>query len=168
MSVDKVFTARFPSSCKPTLCLLRRSLRLSRELAYDVVRARGRCILKSSEYYWSNALQPVFDDKIHGLTRWWCDSGTLLEEILYIDGKRHGLEQHWYENGTLRAEIPYVDGKRHGLARAWYANGTLWMEIQHVDGKRHGIARWWRNDGSFEKERVYSNACIGLSCVNVF
>ena len=127
-----MFTARFPSSCEPTLCLLRRRVRLSREVTDDVVRARGSV----EKHAFTDGLVSWFDDKRHGLARWWRENNTLSDEVPFFDDKRHGLERWWHENGTLWAEIPYVDGKKHGLARWWRTNGILWEEISYIDDKQ--------------------------------
>ena len=156
MSGRKVFTARFPSSCEPTLCLLRRQMGLSRELTDDVVRARG-VVRKSSEPYMPNVdvIESVFDGKRHGLERWWRENGTLWTEIPFVDGKRHGLARWWYENGTLWKEVPFVDDKRHGLDRLWHENGTISEEIPFVDDKRHGLERWWYENGTLRAKTPF-------------
>ena len=132
MSALKVFIARFPASCTPTLCLLRRRVRLSRELRDDVVRMRGR--VQTSHDYTFLVQTSVFDDKRHGLKRWWDDYGTLLAYIPFVDDKPRGIAQWWHENGTLELEIKFVDGKQHGLERMWHENGTLRQVVMHESG----------------------------------
>lgn len=137
-----VFVDRFPCSTVPILCLLRRRVRLSREVTDDVVRAHG---YRNSGLYvgssWFNGLQ-------HGLERGWHTNGHW--EMPYVDDKPHGLSRGWYKSGSLHWETLYVGGNRHGLSRGWYENGARRGEVRYVDGKAQGRTRWWCEDGSLE------------------
>lgn len=124
-----VFDGRFPRGVvATTLSLMRRRLRLSREMVDDVVRTRGH--VNKELYCYSN--------------------GVLFCKIPYFDGKQHGLSRGWHLNGACYWVDSYVDGKRHGLSREWYTNGTRHWEISYVDGEPHGLLRWWRKDESLE------------------
>lgn len=149
-----VFTGRFPHSLAPTLCLLRRRVRLSREVADDVVRARG---CKTKHDYFVNAVEEsLFDGKKHGLRREWNENGA-RHELYYVDGKRHGLARWWYTNGALQCEMTYVANRQHGLSRWWHSNGACHWAFPYVDNKRHGLGRFWRVDGSLEHEVEYDH-----------
>lgn len=150
----RVFVDCFPSSLTSTLCLLRRRVRLSRELTDDVVRARGHKVQLDDRY--ADVVASIFDDKYHGRTyaRLW--SGV-REIIPYVDGKRHGLACSFYCNGNRLAEVPYVNSQRHGLSRRWHAHGTLAVEERHVDNWIHGYERKWREDGTLFEENLWSH-----------
>lgn len=148
MTYKHVFVDRFPPSLATTLCLLRRSVRLSRELADDVVRARGHIDMNKLRLEDNAALRynPYFDGKRHGLSLGWHDNGVRHWERFFVDGKQHGLTRGWHMNGVRKWECFYVDGNPHGLSRGWHPNGVHWWETAYVDGgKRH--ERWWHPNG---------------------
>lgn len=127
----RVFTDRFPSSLVSVVSLLRRRVRCSREVADDVVRARGYIKMNMAFI-------------------------ELFEEQRFFDNIRHGLGRAWYKNnGAPHWETTYVNGKRHGLERVWYANGTLGQEIAYSNDERHGLARWWSEEGTLLHAIVY-------------
>ena len=123
-SKECVFTTQFPSRVAPTVCLLRRRLVLSREVISDVVRARGRVIMKYQK-----------------------EDGRLTMEVSEFDNKKHGLTRRWFLNGNLAWEMPYIDGIQHGIERQWHTNGARRWVVPHVKGLMHGTARWWRDTG---------------------
>jgi antitoxin component YwqK of YwqJK toxin-antitoxin module len=49
-------------------------------------------------------------------------SGKMLEETPIVnigseDGKIHGMEKFYYESGEIEYETPYINGKKHGLEK---------------------------------------------------
>lgn len=124
-----VWNECLPASFLATLKLLRRRMRLSREIADVVVRAR--CLVTK---------------KYH--------NNSLIREFSYVDNRKHGLER-WWHNERKHAEFIYKDGKRQGYERWWHSNGVLRAVIPNVDDVFHGRARWWRSDRSLEAEITY-------------
>lgn len=165
-SKKAVYSYSLPPRVTPTLCLLRRRLRLSREVSDDVERARGHVVRLRSQFgprgnYTDNALveELFFDNKQHGLGRGWhSSSGALWWEYPYIDDEWHGRVREWYADGiTLQHEATYINDKQHGFERWWNVEGTLYWEIPYVDGKWHGTERLWRFDGTLSLEIVFNN-----------
>lgn len=155
----RVYDTCFPLSLASTLSLLRRRVRLSREVADDVVRARGY-IGPVKWVYWKTE-KYFFDDKSHGRETWLQDDGvTIRAEFTYVNGKIHGEERWWHPNGVLESDHFYVDGKMHGLRRLWRENGRLRGTIMYVNGIRHGVMRFWNEEGTVVKEEHYVNGHI--------
>ena len=150
VKTEMVYPFRLPSCVMSTLSLMRRRLHVSREMADDVVRARGRLArFASSEV-------SLFDNIWHGRVRAWHEnSGTLSWECIYVKGLPHGHMRRWHNNGALCVEIPYVNGKVHGIRRKWYDNGARDYEIPHVDDHFHGLARWWNPDSCLQHEEFF-------------
>ena len=73
--------------------------------------------------------------KLHGLTEWWYENGTLGYRDNWEHGKKHGLAEVWYENGTLMYRDNYEYGKLHGLSEGWHENGTQWFRCNYENGK---------------------------------
>lgn len=132
----RVFTDRFPSCTVPTLCLLRRRMSLSRELADDIVRMRGQRLY---EYDWFLTPENVTNTYI----------------TVRFDGMKHGLARWFHENGIRWAELPFVNDKTHGVQRWWDSDNTLRSEYTFVNDMRHGVSRRWGNDGSLEHEVTF-------------
>ena len=103
-----VYTDRLPPD---TLCLLRRRMKLSRELADDVVRARG-CVTQVCRADNSLARTTIMFDNILQLEQGWFSYGVLAWETPYANGKRHGVERWWYKNGVCNSEAVCVNGER--------------------------------------------------------
>lgn len=129
-SNECVFTAHFPSYTFPTLCLLRRRARLSRELVDDVMRARGR-IRHTPEIPHEESW---FDNIRHGRSRGLYFNGIVWWDYTYVCNQRHGLSRGWHMNGARQWEISYVAGKKHGPAQEWNENGSEWWAGKFIDG----------------------------------
>ena len=139
MSSLYVFATSFPPYVVSTLCLLRRRVRLSRELSDDVVRARGyeRRRVRGTNFD-GDTLEEMscFDNQEHGLTRGrFRTTGKLWWEIPLSAGKWNGIARYWHENGNLHFEMSYVNDLRHGRTRQWSADGNLVQECYYVDGR---------------------------------
>ncbi len=48
---------------------------------------------------------------MHGMCKWYYESGTLKTEGNWIDGIQDGICRWYYENGKLKAEANFTDGK---------------------------------------------------------
>lgn len=123
----------FPVSLVATLCLLRRRVRLSRELADEVVRARGYVTRGFGLYSNIVGKVPFFDDRLHGVTVWKDANGTVMMKYRHIDGIRQGFHRWWHTNGTLQGKVLYVDGKRQGPQPYWNEDGALQYVTHWVD-----------------------------------
>ena len=126
-----VNASTFPSRVTPLLGLLRKRMRLSRELVDDVVRARGRMVRET------------------------IDNNSIWEQT-HFDDYRHGPSLAFYASGGHRWKLCYVNGKVHGLGRYYYANGHPQREVTYVNGKWSGRSRTWREDGSLKAIAWYA------------
>lgn len=128
-----VYTDALPRYFVPVMCLLRARVRASREIADDIVRARGYIIVYKDRV---GAKTPCIDERKHGVTIWWHRNGTTLKAKLpYFKGKMHGMRVWWHPNGVLAAEFPFYKDVRHGLHRVWEADGSLSKETLCEDGR---------------------------------
>lgn len=100
---------------------------MSREVTDDVVRARGKVECGFFPAYGSAVFTPryecpVFDEKRHGMYRWW-RLQQLTDETWFVDDNEHGIARGWHRNGSLAYEHTYVNGKMCGLWKSWRENG---------------------------------------------
>lgn len=170
-----LFRHRLPSHHVATILLLRRRMRLSREVSDDVVRSRG---CEVTHHTWleetlhfvimDNAVTLEKFDLTHSVVMWRATE-------YYLDNARTGkwqswrvflnsnavfrLEEHLYGNDesqgqmrTLLDETIYVNDRKHGVERHWFANGQLQRETPYVNGEKHGIEREWLWDGTLKTE----------------
>lgn len=128
------FNDRLPLATRATLRLLRRRVHLSRELADDVVRARGHNCRSRFGYLDECVETPVYDEKRNATTRLWYADGTLKAKLFHVDGMYHGVQRWWHRNGILNTEIAYDNGEQHGTERWWDARGTLLSQKMFQDG----------------------------------
>lgn len=139
-----VYADRFPLYYVPLLALLRRRMRLSRELSDDIVRARGGM---NALYYSDRSLHahmPYLDGMRHGTTRWFSTNGTVHGELYFEAGNRQGRTRWWWcdNTGFLQQESFYVDDQLHGTSRLYHSTGALSTELVYEHGKvisRNGV-----------------------------
>lgn len=131
-SCKRVYGDLLPLSITLTMCLLRRRVHLSREVADDVVRAR--CYVTRSKNILGRDEEMCFLDNNtpHGRSRGWYVNGARWWEAPYVDGKKHGITRVWHNNGVLRWKITYVNG-RHLLAGECGENGVLLWETTYAN-----------------------------------
>lgn len=162
----RVFTAKLSTEHIATILLLRRRMRLSREVSDEVVRSRG-CELKGYNRMRGETTRVfIIDDAVTINTRH-CDSYPLVRSTRqYRDNKRHGRWWHvWYDNEDIAsAETVYVNDEEHGLSRKWWSNGKLASETPLVHGVRDGVVRKWYRSGTLGSETPYVK---GLICGTV-
>ncbi len=85
---------------------------------------------------------PYVNDEIHGLERWWYESGSKAEESMWKDGKEQGLETYWYENGQKRHEEICRSDKQHGVATSWREDGKKESEAYFIRGQEYAKMEW--------------------------
>lgn len=117
------YNGHFPNEFKQTLQLLRARLRMARETADDVVRARGHVVKIERNPLWCEQ-HSILDGERHGLWRSVWGDGDRSEQN-YVHNKQHGIYRHWYSNGVLSTAIPYVSNRCHGIVRRWRSDGCL-------------------------------------------
>ena len=44
---------------------------------------------------------PLLKGKLHGLARWWDESGKLYEESNWLNGQLHGVRRLWWYDGSI-------------------------------------------------------------------
>ena len=158
-----VFSDALPSQFAATLSLLRKRQRLARELADDVMRARGfvkrntSLIGEGDTDGWVDA--SLYDnDKYHGFVRWYRADGSLSCEVPHVDGNRHGFVRSWHSNGMLRSCNTLIRGLYDGLYREWSESGILLQETSMKNDKYDGLSRRWRDeDGTLSSMKIYQD-----------
>lgn len=160
-----VFTDALPASFVSLLCLLRRRLGLSREVADDVVRAR--CYMMKYQTYGYVTIVPYVDERRNGRKRMWrANSGLLVSEEPYLDDRRHGFVRFWHANGALRSSATLVHDQYHGVFRKWNADGVLVYEVTTDHNMYHGLKRRYYDDGSLREETKYERGIAEYSYIH--
>lgn len=71
--------------------------------------------------------------------------------------KRHGWSREYTESGILKAEHHYVHGIRDGISRLYYNTGELMTEWIYRNGKRHGPSLGYFKNGRLRDRGTYQN-----------
>lgn len=154
-----VFPYTLPWRFAATILLLRRRVRLSREVTDDIARARVTRVRQSfvdvPALTWSDGA--FVDGVAHGPHQIWHSTGKLQSEHMYDSGRKQGITRWWDSDGTLREEIPYVRNLVHGVQRVYDSSGALFRETMHRHGWVHGIDRFFSSSGKIAAESTYVN-----------
>lgn len=83
------------------------------------------------------------NENLHGLTRYWDESGSLISEAIYSNGKLHGCWTSYYKDGSVKLKAHYYYGYKHGKEEYFYNNGQLKSLTEYNEGEvAFGTIRW--------------------------
>ncbi len=112
------------------------------------------------------------NEKLHGPSAYYADTGTLLSQQWFIhglregkgttyylngalhsierykQGKAEGKQEYYYSDGTFKSLLEYSKGLLNGDVKLYYPSGLLKRELHFVDGKRHGKEHVWNEMGT--------------------
>jgi len=71
--------------------------------------------------------------------------------------KPHGWSREFTESGILKAERHYTHGVRNGISRLYYTTGELMTEWVYQNGKRHGPSLGYYKTGRMKDKGMYQN-----------
>ena len=88
----------------------------------------------------TSAIGNYYEDKQHGVWKYYYSSGAQKQETNFINGIKHGLQRYWFaDSQQLKLEENFHMGKLHGLTTKFkYTNSKCHYkctEIQYFDGK---------------------------------
>ncbi len=93
-------------------------------------------------------------------------TGSLYEEIHYVNGIRHGLYKKYYQTSDVNAELMleveanYINGECVYPAKIYYpCSGSLKAEVHYVNGELNGLCKYYYETGELFEEYNY---LIGL------
>jgi len=107
---------------------------------------------------------PYIQNKRHGITREFFESGSLKFEGRYENGLEEGAFITKYENGTLKSKVNYIDGAMDGLAEGYYENQQPAYEINYKNGTYDGVYKKYKEGETAEDPSVlwiYKNYTMG-------
>jgi hypothetical protein len=84
-------------------------------------------------------------------------TGQLKSETHYKNGKKDGISIYWREDGTKLNEWQYTAGKLNGVCTSWYKNGQKSSEIHYKNGEKDGLDTKWREDGKKTNEWTFQD-----------
>jgi antitoxin component YwqK of YwqJK toxin-antitoxin module len=90
-----------------------------------------------------------------GVSRYYDQSGNLLELRAWSNGKKHGTWVTFNVQGRKTGEANYENDLKHGKWFIWDDNGTLRYEMQYVAGKKTGTWYMWDEQGKLIEEKQY-------------
>jgi antitoxin component YwqK of YwqJK toxin-antitoxin module len=122
------------------------------------------------------------NDKPHGVSRTWYESGKLKAEVFfdakgpvrsrcisyyengkvmgrgnYFDQKKDSIWLYYAENDSLKSIEQYLKGKANGKWVVYYENGKVAEEKNYLNGKREGLYRQFNLDGTLLFEMTYKD-----------
>ncbi len=119
--------------------------------------------------------------ELHGLARWYYESGKLQQEANYKHNKLHGRMLRFHENGNIESEAWYVNNLRdssfvqydlrgkktgveyylndtlHGFFERYYSDNQPMIEGEYLHGMLHGTWLFYDNIGTVIGRAVYKN-----------
>ncbi|MBT5078694.1 MAG: hypothetical protein HOM61_07285 [Candidatus Marinimicrobia bacterium] len=72
---------------------------------------------------------------LHGVTKYWDESGNLISEAIYLNGKLHGLWTSYFAGDWVKSKVNYYYGQKHGKEESFYDNGQLQSLTEYDEGK---------------------------------
>ena len=72
---------------------------------------------------------------LHGVTKYWDESGNLISESIYSNGKLHGLWLSYFSGNIVKSKVGYRYGQKHGKEEFFYDNGQLQSRTEYDAGE---------------------------------
>jgi len=82
------------------------------------------------------------DRPFSGVARRYSRHGTLLSEIVYVNGLQDGPARYWYPSGELMGEESFRRNGRSGVSREWHRNGKVKRETEFEHSIRVREKQW--------------------------
>jgi antitoxin component YwqK of YwqJK toxin-antitoxin module len=127
--------------------------------------------------YWDNGqlqseLQYNEAGELHGVARWYYETGNIQQEAHYHNNLLHGKMTRYYVSGNIESEgwytnnlkdsvltnynavgnitgiAHYINDSLHGFYATYYADGKTMIEGEYVNGLFHGIWLFYDQFGS--------------------
>ena len=87
------------------------------------------------------------------------ESGSIEEEITYVNDTPHGPFKRYYESGFLEQEGQFIAGLEDGIWKIYYESGQLYIEGSFTNGHRTGRWSIFYEDRSCKQDRSKSGQC---------
>jgi antitoxin component YwqK of YwqJK toxin-antitoxin module len=92
----------------------------------------------------------IFDD----------NSGSVLQELFFIEGKLTGLQKYYYPTGQLYSMGEMVDDLREGEWNWYFESGSISSTVNFKKDKKDGKQTMWEEKGLVITEEYYRNGKI--------
>jgi len=117
---------------------------------------RQRTLIAHIEYGFYKNQDGENNYYLHGISKFYFNTGFLESEISYEHGERHGVYKDYYSTGQLKTEQNYIKSEKNGVFKYYSDKGKLITEEFYIDNKRHGLQRYYNDStGILEKENYY-------------
>jgi antitoxin component YwqK of YwqJK toxin-antitoxin module len=80
-------------------------------------------------------------------------SGSVREEVRFVEGRKEGFVKTWFPGGQQASEESVLGGRRHGRTREWHPNGELKHDGMYEFGICTRATEW---DDTGRVVRVYN------------
>ena len=74
------------------------------------------------------------NNKINGVSKYWSEDGTLINEVEYLNGILHGTWKEYYPSGKIKSITEYKFDKKDGLQIIYYENGNKKNQTSFKEG----------------------------------
>lgn len=86
--------------------------------------------------------------------------GKLVSELNYKDGKLHGLCKYYNDSGILERELNYKNGKRNGLCKYW-EDGYIRSISNYRNDRLNGIDKYFEYETKeLLEENIFKNGKV--------
>jgi antitoxin component YwqK of YwqJK toxin-antitoxin module len=93
---------------------------------------------RNFSYYLDGSIEYESEYKngiLHGVTKYWDESGSLISEAIYSNGKLHGLWLSYFSGDIVKSKVGYRYGQKHGKEEIFYDNGQLQSLTEYDEGE---------------------------------
>ena len=93
---------------------------------------------RNFSYYLDGSIEYESEYKngiLHGVTKYWDESGNLISEAIYSNGKLHGLWLSYFSGNIVKSKVGYSYGQKHGKEEFFYDNGQLQSLTEYDAGE---------------------------------
>jgi hypothetical protein len=93
--------------------------------------------------------------KPHGQCLLYYPSGTIKQEVFYLEGRLHGPSTFWSEKGMILAKSWFMEGKRQGKSQWYYPSGAIYSIQRFRDGLWEGQQEYFDEKGQVKRLMNY-------------
>lgn len=95
------------------------------------------------------------NDKKHGKSHKYYDTGEIWEESDWVEGNQQGSYRVFFKTGEPFFQCKMKNNKRNGLCLTYFQNGRVELEANYKNGLHHGEWKYFTSDGDYRYSLFY-------------
>jgi antitoxin component YwqK of YwqJK toxin-antitoxin module len=97
------------------------------------------------------------NDKKHGKSLKYYETGEVWEETDWVDGKQEGSYRVFFKTGEPFFQCKMSNNQRNGLCLTYFENGRIELEANYKNGLHHGEWKYFSENGDYLYSLFYNN-----------